>query len=403
MTEKSFSFDSEISSIEMAENFAVITLQHTSPQIFLLLNMIRILGLLTTPLDRCGIRFGKVIFLSGKAEKLSKYLQIYDRGIMYQRALPINTSQKILAIHLMSGKDTVVMLQDNESDSAYRKGNGAGVVELLSSMTFDNMKNLELSYSFITAVFSDRLSQLMDSSRSLVIDASDLSSDLDDNSIISACYELDKCIVKRICSDIDDFEKCVSKNAEKYQKLIESNSDISDESKKCITYLMVVYHEISRIVKQLNGKFDEKAMIDFLVGVLENFEKIYNGGEVTDEFKMKLNQMISKGEIELVENSSMNNCFGATGKNPIVFIDDDWLYMVKETFDAIMKKIKLASTAVAVKEALNDKGLLKVSENLQYKATLYHSLYSGKINVTAVSADILSNANLKRNRGKADF
>ena len=43
-----------------------------------------------------------------------------------------------------------------------------------------------------------------------------------------------------------------------------------------------------------------------------------------------------------------------------------------------------------LRKTLNEEGYLKISENLKYKVTLYDSKYSGKINVTAVTMDVLS-------------
>ena len=43
-----------------------------------------------------------------------------------------------------------------------------------------------------------------------------------------------------------------------------------------------------------------------------------------------------------------------------------------------------------VRKALKEKGWLRMSETMTYKATLYDTRYNGKINVTAVSDKILS-------------
>jgi len=154
--------------------------------------------------------------------------------------------------------------------------------------------------------------------------------------------------------------------------------------------LMLAYHEIFRQYRSIGEFVSEEQMCSYLVKILKESDNTYNGGSVAEEFKNKLNTMLISGELELVENSSLNNCYGSTGTVPVVFNDSNWLYITKETFDFIASKVTLAGNPNAVRKALFEKGWLKVSENMTYKATLYDNQYSGKINVTAVRYDILS-------------
>lgn len=109
--------------------------------------------------------------------------------------------------------------------------------------------------------------------------------------------------------------------------------------------------------------------------------------------------MLTNNELELVENSALNNCYGSTGNVPVVFNDDKWLYITSETFGYITSRVTLANNSNAVRKALFEKGLLKVSESMTYKVTLYDSQYSSKLNVTAVSYNILSDEAAGKQRG----
>lgn len=88
---------------------------------------------------------------------------------------------------------------------------------------------------------------------------------------------------------------------------------------------------------------------------MKKSDNTYNDGSIADEFKGKLNTMLIDGELELVENSSFNNCYGSTGSVPVVFNDGNWLYITSEIFRYITSKITLASNPNAVRKALLEK------------------------------------------------
>lgn len=140
-------------------------------------------------------------------------------------------------------------------------------------------------------------------------------------------------------------------------------------------------------------------MCSYVAKILKESDNTYNGGSIADEFKNKLNSMLINGGLELVENSALNNCYGSTGAVPVVFNDDNWMYITPETFGHIASKITLANNPNALRKALLEKGWLKASENMTYKATLYDSQYSGKLNVTAVSYGILSDEAAGKQKG----
>ena len=163
--------------------------------------------------------------------------------------------------------------------------------------------------------------------------------------------------------------------------------------------LLLAYHEIVRQYKIIDTIAPEKKMCSYLVRIMKESDNTYNGGSISDEFISKINSMLISGKLELVENSNLNNCYGSTGSVPVVFNDDGWLYFTPETFEYAVSKVALANNANSVRKALLERGLLKVSENMTYKATLYDSKYSGKLNVTAVSIEVLSDEALKMQKG----
>lgn len=95
--------------------------------------MLRIIGLLSTPWIECGIRWNRVVFLCGSGEKLSRYLQIYERDREIQRPHSVNVKKEMLESYFKEEKDTVVMLEDSALASDYLKKNGVNAVTYLSN------------------------------------------------------------------------------------------------------------------------------------------------------------------------------------------------------------------------------------------------------------------------------
>ena len=53
-------------------------------------------------------------------------------------------------------------------------------------------------------------------------------------------------------------------------------------------------------------------MQEFLFAVIQESERSYNGGSIAEEFQEKLNTMLLNQELELVENSCLNQCYGTS-------------------------------------------------------------------------------------------
>lgn len=399
VTDKTFEMNLEnsLNSENAEQDFFVLAKKHNSAENFLLLNMIRIAGLLSNPLDYCGFKFNRVIFIRGDSEKLSRYLQIYERNFEIIRPYSINIKSEILEEYFYDERDNVVMLEDRMLDSVYLKKNGIEAVEFLRGMIFEHTNSNYTDYNFITVVFSERLAQLMQSEKSLVLNCTDfeLNHEIGRSEFFVPLYYLDRLVIDRVCSNFTDFQSCTLQNYEKYSRIaIEFGVD-----ENTFALLMLAYREILRQYRSVGELVSEQQICSYLVRILKDSDSTYNGGSIADEFKNKLNSMLIDGKLELVENSSLNNCYGSTGSVPVIFNDNNWLYITSETFRYIASKITLANNPNAVRKALLEEGWLKVSENMTYKATLYDSQYSGKLNVTAVSYGILSAKAAEMQRG----
>lgn len=155
---------------------------------------------------------------------------------------------------------------------------------------------------------------------------------------------------------------------------------------------MMAYDIIVKQYRSVEHLVSRLEMQEYLFTVIQESECTYNGGSIAEEFQEKLNTMLVNRELELVENSCLNQCYGTSGTVPILYHDENWLYFPAETFEYLASKVTLANCVGNVRKALKEKGWLRMSENMTYKATLYDTRYNGKVNVTAVSDTILSDA-----------
>ncbi len=383
---------------EMAElDFLALSENHNSTEQFLLLNMVRIVGLLSNPLYHCGLKFDRIVFIRGDSEKNSRYLQIYERNYEIIRPYSVNVKAEKLEEYFDCERDNVVMLEDRTVDSVYLKKNGIEAVEYLGNMIFEHRNSDYADYNFLTVVFSERLGQLMQSHKALVLNYSNFNAgfETERRKFFIPLYYLDKLIIDRICSDFEDYKRCTLQNYRRYSNIAEKFG----VDRNIFALLMLAYHEILKQYRSIGKLVTEEQMCSYLAKILKESDSTYNGGSIADEFKNRLNSMLINGELELVENSALNNCYGSTGSVPVVFNDNNWLYITSETFGYIASKVTLANNVNAVRKALLEKGWLKISENMTYKVTLYDNQYSGKLNVTAVSYSILSDEAAEMQRG----
>ncbi|MCM1362238.1 MAG: hypothetical protein NC235_10080 [Clostridiales bacterium] len=190
-------------------------------------------------------------------------------------------------------------------DSVYLKKNGIEAVEYLGNMIFEHKNSCYTDYNFLTVVFSERLSQLMQSEKALVLNYIDFKSDnaSERREFFAPMYYLDKLIVDKVCSDFDDYKNCTLQNDRKYRR-IATEIEVDEDTFAC---LMLVYHEILKQYKSISELVSEEQMCSYLGMIMKKSDNTYNGGSVAEEFKSKLNSMLIDGELELVENSSLNN------------------------------------------------------------------------------------------------
>ena len=390
ITEKTFLVSNQLYSETAEFQFCQLAQQHSSVKQFLLLNMLRIIGLLSTPWMECGIRWSRVVFLCGSGEKLSRYLQIYERDREIQRPHSVNVKKEELESYFKDEKDTVVMLEDFALASDYLKKNGVNAVAYLNNEIFDRMNSCSMDYNYLTVVFSERLGQLMPHEKGLVLPYQNFSvqSEISWRTLFSVLYYLDKKIVEYVCSDIQDYRQSVRSRSENYAALAKSNS-VDGNVFSC---LMMAYDVIVKQYQSVEQLVSRVEMQEYLFTVIQESERSYNGGSIAEEFQEKLNAMLVNRELELVENSCLNQCYGTSGTVPILYHDENWLYFPAETFEYLASKVTLANCVGNVRKALKEKGWLRMSENMTYKATLYDTWYNGKVNVTAVSDTILSDA-----------
>ena len=399
ITDKTFKVDiADDYTYEKAENeFVNILTHHKNKEQFLLLNMIRITGLISYILSQNGIKFNKLIFINGESEILSKYLQIYDRDRKLIKPYSINVKPKEIENKIGNEFDSVIMFEDKQTDSEFTRKNGIEAVNFLCDALYNWCNNDDSYMPYISVIFSKRLNQLIESKWTLNLDFSSFAenSQIDTKTYKAVFYYIDNLIVKRICNDNSDFTKSISILIDKYN-ILAKQYGVDSSSFIC---LMIAYHEIIRQYRSIENVINEETMLNYIASIIKRSDDTYNGGDITEEFKRVLNKTIIDGEIELVENSAINNCYGSSGTKPVVFCDDNWLYFPKETFEYLVPKVTLANNSLSIKNSLYENNLLKISDRYTYKVTLYDVRYSGKVTVTAVSYSVLNEEAIKKRIG----
>lgn len=122
---------------ERAEkDFVALAKKHNSKEQFMLLNMMRVSGLFSNILSNRYIEFDKIIFIDGDAEKLTKYLQIYDREYEVIKPYSINVKNDVIKSDIEDKSSDVVIFEDRKTATDFTKKNGVEAINFLRDIIY---------------------------------------------------------------------------------------------------------------------------------------------------------------------------------------------------------------------------------------------------------------------------
>ncbi|MDD6269236.1 MAG: hypothetical protein PUA84_04185, partial [Oscillospiraceae bacterium] len=222
ITNKHFAFRLPFMPNVITENFVNVAKNHEDPYLFMLLNVIRIAALFSTPLNRLNAAFCKVIVIKGDYNKISPYLQIYNRLIENTEEQSINIKSE-KALELMSlYKDDIFLLNDESECSDYKHRNGIETIRKIADKIAGYDPETDITemkkYPCITCVVSNRLSSALDGKSLMAIDASSLNRNISiSSSEIDAMYRLDELLINQSCGQLICMNETIDKNYRKYK------------------------------------------------------------------------------------------------------------------------------------------------------------------------------------------
>ncbi len=385
------SFDS------IGKRFEQVAKAHSDSKMFLTLTLLRVTAMLTTVLARAGIHIPKIIFVQGNPAELAKYFQIYDRKHSAQDVKEINVSEAIFLKYLEGVRDDVLLFEDDESDSIYKKKQGTERVNDIRKMLNKNQEKGELESPFLPIVFSTRLAQEVNAEYALIVDASSMKCEVTAKKAIVDClYDFDRKLVNRICSEMSDF---VENMKSMYSNLLEQTKKCnlhSGNGRITLAILLTMHWEIINVFcPYLQNYFSWNDMCEFLINLVKKSESSCCSGDRSKEFANILAQMIATDEVKLFLNLPLSKGENCSSKKISVFVDEKYLYFPDDAFTAIANKMQSSPTPSVVRKFLKEAGLLKYNTNtLMTQVTLGYRQY-----VTAVKRSILSKRSLSKIRG----
>ncbi len=403
---KHFDMYSDDSFSEAMEKIIKSADSYNDRGMFLTLNLIRIAGMLTTPLADAGFIYPKIVFVKGTPQKLAEFFQVYERGYTIQKPCKINVSPKEFEAYLTNLKDDVLMLTDDEHETEYKKDQGRANLFRLDEMMDENQRQEKLKYPFLPVIFSERLMQEIPAEKVFFIDASFLKTDkFSDKEIINRMYNLDRKIVQYVCSEMPDFLYNLKQKFafETFVEVRESELQY-EESRKLLRILILLLKCILCNIpfnfrSEYNMKKVTESMIWYLKELMLMSEKYCSGGSMAKEFEIVLNRMITEGRIELLLHSELSKGINSSQTVLSAFLGENYLYFINDAFDIVTNEMLLSPNSCAVRKALKKGNLLKFGNDLQVQVTLYDRHYSGRQLVTAVKRSVLSEESLKKLKG----
>ena len=397
ITNKHFYFRQPFMPDVITENFVNVAKNNEDPLLFMLLNVIRIASLCSTPLNRLNATFCKVIVIKGDYNKISPYLQIYNRLIENTKEQSVNI-QSEKALEMMSEyKDDIFLLNDENYSSDFKQRNGKETIRKISDRVAGYDPETDITemqkYPFITCVVSNRLSSALDGKSLMMIDASSLNRNISvSSSEVDAMYRLDELLIQQLCSQFVFMNETIDKEYSKYknEKQFKYNS-----SNMVYCICMKIYNHIYYLMKTYSEVVVEKELFSiYLEKVLRISEEIDNYNTIENDFINVINNAVLSDnpdeKIELVYHSKLSGCYGETKNYPVIYREGSKLLIHDDVFKILASRMIITDTGCHIRKALDKKGLLYSTDNLKSKVRLHGKRYSGDFNLTVLSEDILS-------------
>lgn len=387
-------FDKEIkeTSQAIAENFIMAMNLYGDFMLGLLLNMIRIVALIATPMKELGISFEKIIVLSGEKCKISPYFQIYNRNIRDMDIVSLNTSPS--KFQVMDKKDNIILYEDEFGATQHKSANAEQNLKKLVNKFKETACSADNTLgASINCLISERLGQMLSGKEVVIIDGRVLP-DLSASLLRETFYNLDKLIICDATGNYEMFSDFLKMSYLKYFEVSENVYKYS-ETQKAFSVLMTAYEVIKRqIFIYGNLPFTESEIAVYVQKILVDSENIDDCNSVVKEFQKILNEMICSEEMELLFNLQINNSFGSDSTKPVIYIDDKLIYIPNDEFELICSRMILTSSSCQVRKMLSSESLLITndSKGLKYKAVIYGGKYCGTIPTTALQVSFISDA-----------
>ena len=388
---------------EIGHRFEMTAKSLSNPEILCAFTLIRTAAMLTTVLARADIHIPKVIFVKGDYHELAKYFHIYDREYSTQDIKDINVSEKKFSEYLKGIRDDVLLLADDESDSAYKKKQGAERIRDIRKMMLKNQGQSEPEYPFIPIIFSERLAQELDEDYVLILDASSMKRKMlfSERKTVNCLYDFDRKLINRICSEMSDF---IDKMKNLYPHMLQQTEkfDLHSENQRItLAILWSIWWLITHnFYSCLEKYFSWNNICGYLINLVKKSESYCSSGDRSKEFEIVLNQMIAENEAELILNSHLSKGTNSSSEKVPIFVDDTYLYFLDSTFQTIAGKMQSSPTPSIVRKFLKEAGLLKFDSNtLMTKVTLFNTCYKGLQYITAVKRSVLTEENLSKLQG----
>lgn len=397
ITSKHFAFRLPFMPDVITKNFVDVAKNHEDPLLFMLLNVIRIAALCSTPLNRLNAAFCKVIIIKGDYNKISPYLQIYNRLIENTEEQSVNIQSEKALEMMLQYKDDIFLLNDESECSDYKHRNGIETIRKIADKVAGYDPETDITemkkYPFITCVVSNRLSSALDGKSLMTIDASSLNRNISvSSSEVDAMYRLDELLIQQLCSQLVCMNETIDKDYSKYkdEKHFKHNS-----SNMVYCICMKIYQKMYYLMKTYSEIVVEKEQFsNYLEMLLRISEEIDNYNTIENDFINVINNSIISDnpdeKIELVYHSKLSGCYGETKNYPVIYRGGNKLFIHDDVFEILASRMTITDTNCHIRKALNKKGLLYSTDNLKSKVRLHGKRYSGDFNLTVLTEDILT-------------
>lgn len=351
------------------------------------LAVLRMAGLLLTPLKSLGYELKKLIVFCGcehneQKQMLCDWIQVYNRETVdYDMTIRFTGARKCnIEKEAYDSKDCILLIDDNTAENTKKPFTRCEheKVQLLADL-FSFARTKPKSFvECIGAVISDRLmhEKILSEEAFLFCDLRQLG-DMKRHSS-DVYYKFDQIVVNHICILFEQRKKNVEAFRESKEKSFRFTS--SENAYQMLCACVNVFRDLCQYYQVKTMTEDDwMQWKEDLYLMIHDSENFHNPDVHYEKFRSRLHECICEEKVKLIDSDAMNE--NLSKAEPVIYVKDNLLLLKSDVFKTMISTdpmLAMDAEGTELRKILRKKGMLLCNSGEENSRYLYRTSLGGE-------------------------